>query len=60
MQVKRHKHRRLSKLELTLSPMMKLTSGGKGKAYRHIIGAKIEDEREYSLHATKGYRSGRA
>lgn len=60
MQVKRHKHRRLSKLELTLNPMIKLVSGRKGKAYRHVIGAKIDNDREYTLHATKGYRSGRA
>lgn len=57
MRVKRHKHRQLSRLELKLSPMTKLATGGKGKPHRRIIGAAIRDGREYLLHATKGYRS---
>lgn len=52
MRVKRHKHRRLSRLELTLSPMQRLYAG-------KTIGIKIKDDREYTLHATKGYRSCR-
>lgn len=55
--IKRHKHRRLSRLELKLSPMAKLATGDKGKPHRKIVGAKIKDGREYLLHATKGYRS---
>lgn len=56
MRVKRHKHRRLSRLELKLSPMTKLAAGSKGKPHRRIIAAAIRDGREYLLHATKGYR----
>ncbi len=57
MRVKRHKHRRLSRLELMLNPMTRLATSGKGKPHRKIIGAAIRDGREYLLHATKGYRS---
>lgn len=59
MSIKRHKHRRLSRLELMLSPMTKLATSGKGKPHRRIIGATLKEDREYSLHATKGYRSCR-
>lgn len=51
--VKRHKHRRTNK------PLTALKTNDKGKAYCKIIGATIVNGREYNLHATKGYRSGR-
>lgn len=51
--MKRHQHQRPPK------PLAATGVTKKGSAYRRIIG-KIEDKkREYSLHATKGYRSYR-
>lgn len=49
----RHQHKR---------PPMRLKAVAvtkQGSAYRRIIGKAEDERREYSLHATKGYRSFR-
>lgn len=54
MHMKRHKHKR------TDIPLTKLATGKKGKPFSRVIGAVVHNEREYTLHATKGYRSHKA
>lgn len=50
----RHKHKRSP---ITLK---KIHLPSKGKIGHRIIGKIIHEEHEYTLHATKGYRSTRA
>ena len=58
--IKRHQHKRRSELEVEGLLRTRLgdhASGPKGERDRRVIGREIEDGREYTLHATKGYRS---
>ena len=50
----RHKHKRTS------SKMVQVPTTKKGTIRRKIIARLVEGGREYTLHATKGYRSARA
>jgi len=52
--MKRHKHKR------SPVPLKAMATGQKAKPFSRIIGAVVHGEREYSLHATKGYRSHKA
>lgn len=47
----RHKHKRTDK------PLTRLQVTKKGTIKRKIIGVAKDNGREYTLHATKGYRS---
>ena len=47
----RHKHKRTTKA------LNKITVTKKGSPDRRIIGKLVDNGREYTLHATKGYRS---
>jgi hypothetical protein len=69
--VARHKHKRTDK-PLVTQPRVGRTKNALAREHRHIIAKRKVDEkvlvggvvtdipREYSLHATKGYRSTRA
>ena len=50
----RHKHRR------SPVPLLAVKPPSKGKIGHRIIGKVVHNGREYTRHATKGYRSTRA
>jgi hypothetical protein len=50
----RHQHKRTSK------PLRAIPTLSKGKIARRIIGKLIDGSKEFTLHATKGYRCTRA
>lgn len=55
----RHEHRRVTNTEWLLkSERLKVTR--KGSINRRVIGKLVRGGREYTLHATKGFRSARA
>ncbi len=50
----RHQHRRTGK------PLRRVATLSKGRIARRIIGKLVDGGKEYTLHATKGYRCTRA
>jgi hypothetical protein len=58
--MKRHQHQRRAELNVEGLPRTRLGSraiGKKGDFDRRIIGREVDNGREFTLHATKGYRS---
>jgi len=53
MSNKRHKHRRPP------VPLERAQVGMRGAPYRRVCALVTKDNREYTLHATKGFRSER-